>query len=151
MSTILLIAHGFAAVFLIGALTHQAASLVRTPAAARNGFVQRFAAVRPVGYAEAIVVLYATTMLLGALLYPGYTLGARAEFRTAAPAAFGSFEIKEHFAALGLGLLPTYWWLWRPSAPEASVPTRRIVTLLLAFIVWLAFLVGHVLNNLQGL
>lgn len=151
MSTILLIAHGLAAVFLIGALTHQAASLVRAPAAARSGFVQRFAAVRPVGYAEAIVVLYATTMLLGALLYPGYTLDARAAFRAELPAAFGSFEIKEHFAALGLGFLPTYWWLWRAGTPEASAHARRTVTLLLAVIAWLAFIVGHVLNNLRGL
>ncbi|HLT20037.1 MAG TPA: hypothetical protein VKZ96_11315 [Thermomicrobiales bacterium] len=149
----LLILHGLAAVFLIGALTHQAAGLLRTAAPAGRGFVQRFAAVRPGGYAGAIVVLYLVTLLLGALIYPSYALGPRAAIRVEWPAAFASFEIKEHFAALGLALLPAYWELWRGAPPEEEKgsATRRAVTLLLALIVWVAFLVGRVLNNLGGL
>lgn len=147
----LLIAHGLAAVFLIGAVTHQATSLLRAPGTAQRGFVQRFAGVRATGYTDAVVVLYVLTLVLGAVLYPIYALGVRAEFRTDLPSAFGSFEIKEHFAAIGLGLLPTYWWLWRRRPLEEMVSARRIVTFLITFIAWLAFLVGHVLNNLGGL
>ncbi|MBK7903805.1 MAG: hypothetical protein IPJ97_13340 [Proteobacteria bacterium] len=151
MSTLLLIAHGIAAVFLIGAVSHQAASVLRTLDAAQGRFVQRFAGVRAAAYTEAIIVLYMLTMLLGALLYPIYTLGVREEFRSELPGAFGSFEIKEHFAALGLGLLPTYWWLWRRRSLEELVSVRRLVTLVLTVVAWLAFLVGHVLNNLGGM
>lgn len=154
MSTLLLILHGLAAVFLIGALTHQAAGILRgtVKVSAQRGFVQRFAAVRPVGYAEAIAVLFVLTLVLGALIYPSYALGARSVIRAASPGAFAAFEIKEHFAALGLGLLPAYWVLWRaPTMEESRVVARRAVTLMLALIVWVAFLVGHVLNNLEGL
>jgi len=152
MSTILLIFHGLAAVFLIGAITHQAASLLRSAAPpTQRGFVQRFTAVRPVGYAAAILVLYLVTLLLGALIYPSYALGPRAMIRAEWPGAFAAFEVKEHFAALGLALLPVYWKLWRPPVPSETISARRSVTLLLALIVWTAFLVGHVLNNLGGL
>lgn len=153
MSTLLLILHGLAAVFLIGAITHQAASLLRASVAApgARGFMQRFAGVRPTGYAVAIVVLYLVTVLLGALIYPLYALGARAAIRAEWPGAFASFEIKEHFAALGLALLPAYWALWRQPLEGNLSATARAVTVLLALIVWVAFLIGHVLNNLEGL
>jgi hypothetical protein len=46
--------------------------------------------------------------------------------------------------------------LWRgpiePAAIGTGAKTARIaVTLMLCFIVWYAFLVGHVLNNIRGL
>ena len=66
-------------------------------------------------------------------------------------AANGLFEIKEHFAAVGLGLLPTYWLFWRQPLVPQQATARRALTWLLAFIVWWNFLVGHVLNNIKGL
>ncbi len=149
----MLILHGLAAVFLVGAISHQATSLLRTGAPVpQRGFVGRFAAVRAGGYTGAIVALYLATLLLGAMIYPDYALGARATIRADWPGAFAAFEIKEHFAALGLGLLPAYWALWRGQVPqEQSAVARRTVTVLLALIVWVAFLVGHVLNNLEGI
>lgn len=151
MVTALLIIHGLAAVFLIGALTHQAASLIpfsKNPDS--PGFVRRFAAVRPAGYAGAVIVLYLVTAVFGAIIYPDYTLGPRSEFRDTLPPAYGSFELKEHFGALGVGLLPIYWSLWRQHPPENEIWARRIFTGLLTFIAWLGYLVGHVLNNLGG-
>jgi hypothetical protein len=66
-------------------------------------------------------------------------------------AANGVFEIKEHLAAIGLGLLPVYWQFWRkPQGPE-TVAARRYLTWLLAFVVWWNFIVGHVLNDIRGL
>ena len=61
--------------------------------------------------------------------------------------AIGLFELKEHFGGLGIGLIPAYIWAWR----SGSAAGRTGLTLVLAFIAWWNFLVGHVLNNLRGL
>ena len=55
-------------------------------------------------YVNAIVVLYLLTFLLGGIIYAEY----RIEVRTVVEqlglwAQNGSFELKEHFAAVGLG------------------------------------------------
>ena len=75
--------------------------------------------------------------------------GNRLEFRE-----FGVFEIKEHLIAIGLGLLPAYWQVWRqPNDAQGAqtVSARRALTWLLAVFVWWGFIVGHVLNNIRGL
>src|SRR5271168_1756170 len=48
---------------------------------------------------------------------------------------------------IGIGLLPAYICVWR----SRGVAARLGLTLVLAFIVWWNFLVGHILNNLRGL
>ena len=94
-------------------------------------------------------MLFVITAIGGALLYPQYRLDVRTTLEDLQlRAANGVFEIKEHLVAIGLGLLPTYWLLWK--APEQAA-ARRYLTWLLAFIVWWSFLVGHVLNNIKGL
>jgi hypothetical protein len=153
MIIVLLIVHGLLAVVLLGAITHQALSLA--PGAAAVGsrsFVGRFRNVNPGAYTNAIVVLFVITAIGGGLLYPQYRLDVRTALEDMQMrAANGVFEIKEHLAAIGLGLLPTYWLFWRaPLAPEQAL-ARRSLTWLLAFIVWWNFLVGHVLNNIKGL
>jgi hypothetical protein len=149
--TALLIVHGLLAVALLGALTHQVLSVwvpARKPAVS---FVGRFRAVPGASYANAVVVLYLLTALLGAVIYAEYRISVRTvlqqlEMRSAE----GAFELKEHFAAIGLGLLPVYWYYWRqPLAPEHA-RTRAMLTSILAFTVWFSFLVGHVLNNIRG-
>jgi hypothetical protein len=65
-------------------------------------------------------------------------------------AAEGAFELKEHFAAIGLGLLPAYWYYWRASLAPEHARTRAVLTSILAFVVWFSFLVGHVVNNIRG-
>jgi hypothetical protein len=153
MITVLLIVHGLLAVTLLGAITHQTLSVA--PGAATAGprsFVRRFRSVNPGAYANAIVVLFVITAIGGGLLYPQYRLDVRTALEDMQMrAANGVFEIKEHLAAIGLGLLPTYWLFWHaPLAPEQAL-ARRCLTWLLAFIVWWNFLVGHVLNNIKGL
>ena len=147
----MLIVHGLLAVALLGALTHQALSVwapTRKPAVS---FVGRFRSVPGAPYANAVVVLYLLTALLGAVIYAEYRISVRTvlqqlEMRSAE----GAFELKEHFAAIGLGLLPVYWYYWRqPLAPEHT-RTRAMLTSILAFAVWFSFLVGHVLNNIRG-
>jgi hypothetical protein len=147
--TFLLIVHGLLAVALIGAITHQAVAACWPAPKTAGSFTGRYRAVAAPSYANAIALLYLATFLLGGIIYTEYRVVARpvVEQLEAWP-AFGAFELKEHFAALGMGMLPAYWMLWRRPAEGR---TRAIVTALLAFIVWWNFLTGHILNNLRGL
>lgn len=148
MAVVLLILHSLFSVLLIGALTHQFVVAWWRASAPRTSFVARVRTVQPSAYTNAVIVLYIVTWLFGAIIYPAYTLGPRVGFRMEEPLAFGVFEVKEHFAAIGLGVLPAYWYLWR--AEPHSLTARMTVTLLTT-IVWFDFLSGHVLNNLGGL
>jgi hypothetical protein len=151
MTTALLIVHGLLAVALLGAITHQTASVwipARRPA---GSFVDRFRAVPATSYAGAIVVLYLLTATLGAIIYPEYRMSIRVVLeQLELRAQNGAFELKEHFAVVGLAVLPAYWAFWRSPLDAAHARTRAILTALLAFVVWWNFLVGHVLNNIRG-
>jgi hypothetical protein len=146
----LLIFHGLAAMFLLGALTHQVFAAWSPAPVSKQTFVASARRVRPHVYTNAIIVLYLTTWIVGMLIYPIYNLGPRPGFKLDFPNFFGLFEIKEHFAALGAGMLPCYWQVMR-FADASTRTTARILTSLLAFIVWCDFLAGHLLNNLKGL
>jgi hypothetical protein len=156
MITFLLILHGLLAVVLLGGLTHQAMS-VAWPSRNRIGIVRSFRAVSGAVYTNANIVLYLATAILGGTIYPVYRVGVRTYLESARLyPAVGSFEIKEQFISVGLGMLPVYWLAWRrptePAAMEAGAKTARTaVTLILCGIVWYGFLVGHVLNNIKGL
>ena len=153
MTVVLLILHGLFAVALLGALTHQAFSVASAAARSdKRSFFARFRNVNAAAYATPVVLLFLVTSLGGGLLYPDY----RVEVRPALEdlqlrAANGIFEIKEHLVAVGLGVLPGYWFFWRTPLAAEHASTRRYLTWLLAFLVWWAFLTGHVLNNIKGL
>lgn len=148
--TTLTIVHGLIAVALLGAVSHQAVAAGRQYPA--RGFLGRFRAVDPGAYTNAVVVLFVTTAFLGAILYPQYRLVVRPFLESAdLRAANGAFEIKEQFAALGLGMLPAYWALWRRPLHADWTTARRGLTWFLTGIVWWNFIVGHILNNIQGL
>ena len=77
-------------------------------------------------------MLFIATFALGSIIYPAYRLGVRnylISFRLLQPE--GAFEIKEHFAAIGLGLLPVYWLMWSRPLPGFE-RVRTAVTVLLA-------------------
>src|SRR5687768_6635892 len=77
--TILLIMHGLLAVTLLGALTHQALSVlmpVRQVAGAPS-FVTRFRSVHGPGYASAVCVLWIATFIFGAWIYTKYRITIR--------------------------------------------------------------------------
>lgn len=153
MTTALLIIHGLCAVFMLGALTHQALSVWwPVPAGAgTRSFFTNFRTVRAAGYANTIVILYLATVTLGSIIYPAYRLGIRVflEDLRLGPAN-GIFELKEHVVSIGLGLLPAYWYLWHQPLKAESAGARNGVTLLLTLIVWWSFLVGHILNSIRG-
>ena len=147
----LLIVHGLFAVALLGAITHQTASAwlpARKPA---ESFGARFRAVGAASYTNAIIALYVCTALLGSIIYPEFRVSIRGVLEELdVPAVMGAFELKEHFAVVGLAVLPAYWYFWRLPLAEEHRSTRKALTAILAFIVWWNFLVGHVANNFRG-
>ncbi len=151
MIVILLIVHALLAVTLLGAITHQTISVWLPARQATGSFVGRMRAVSAASYANAIIVLYLATATLGAIIYPSYRLTVRVVLQQMELfAANGAFELKEHFVAVGLGMLPAYWFFWRQPLAADYARTRAVITAILAFVVWWSFVVGHVLNNIRG-
>src|ERR1700730_15855504 len=103
MIVALLIVHGLLAVALLGALTHQAWSIVpRRPSAGPLSFVGRFRSVDSGAYATAVVVLFVVTAIGGGLLYPQYRLDVRtALVGQDKRARNGGFQNKPHHASDG--------------------------------------------------
>src|SRR5215470_18873821 len=102
-------------------------------------------------FANAIVVLYLISALLGAILYLYFRVEVRPTLeREGHWQSLGLFDLKEHFISIGLGLLPAYWVLWRRPCADESHRMRALLTAVMAFIVWWSFLIGHFLNNLKG-
>ena len=152
MTVALLIIHGLLAVTLLGAITHQAIGVCWPARATASSFVGRMRMVSASTYVNAILVLYMLTAILGGLIYPIYRVSVRFVLeQSQLYAANGSFELKEHFVAVGLGMLPVYWYVWRQPLADVFARTRTVITGMLAFIVWWSFLVGHILNNIRGL
>ena len=152
MITTLLILHGLVGVALLGAITHQLVSMLRKRKARSGSFVDRYTGVNQRVFTAAVVTLYVTNVIFGAIIYPTYRLNVRIPFEEMSLGwAIGLFELKEHFAGIGLSVLPLYFWLWKPEIAESHRNGRIAISFLIAFIVWWDFLVGHVLNNLRGL
>jgi hypothetical protein len=148
--SILLIIHGILAVFLLGAITHQAVGVAWPVAKRSPGFFSAVRSVNGMSYTNAVIILFVVTAILGTIIYPTYRVNVRTvlqEYRLYKPE--GSFELKEHFVAIGFMLLPAYWYFWK-KASEANHTTRAVLSVMLACIVWWGFLVGHVINNIRG-
>lgn len=154
MTRFLLLCHAVASVFLLGAVTHQAFA-VRRATSGEASFLDAFRRVQAARYARPIAALLLAATALGALVYPAFRVGVRtASFEAADPRAAGLFELKEHFAALALAVLPAYAMLWRrpePAHDRFSRAARGALTAFVAAACWWSFLVGHVLNNIKGL
>jgi hypothetical protein len=149
--TILLIIHGLLAVALLGALTHQAMAVLMPVRQSAGGFVTRFRAVPAVGYATAVCVLWVLTFVMGAWIYTKFRIYVRIPIEQAGYwKTQGFFELKEHAATFGLGLLPIYWFFWKNAKSAEHDSARKWSTVLLAVMCWFVFLVGHVINNVRG-
>jgi hypothetical protein len=151
LSTVLLIVHGLVAVALLGAITHQALAAWAVAGVRPSSFFGRFRSVPSARFASAVVVLYAVSTLLGGIIYLYFRVDVRPELERAGHwPALGFFDLKEHFVAIGLALLPAYWICWRRLGADDSAQMRTALTSILAFIVWWGFLTGHVTNNIMG-
>lgn len=147
----LLIIHGLLAVALLGAITHQAIGVCLPARPGAKSFVGRMRSVSAPAYVIAVIVLFIATAILGGIIYPAYRLQVRIVLEQyELHKANGVFELKEHLIAVGMGMLPAYWYLWRVPLLAEHARNRLIVTVILAFIVWWGFIVGHVLNNIRG-
>ncbi len=150
MPTFLLIIHGLLAVALLGAVTHQALGVAWRPSD-RKTFFARFRGVSGGAYTNSIVILFVITAIFGGVIYTIYRVDVRILLEQLGERpAVGMFEMKEHLMAIGLGILPAYWYFWRSSSTPQQVLARNVLTVLLALIVWAGFLVGHILNNIKG-
>src|SRR5262245_20711253 len=153
--TIFLIIHGLLAVALLGALTHQAMAVampVRQVAGAGGpGFVTRFRTVTGPAYATAVCVLWVLTFIAGAYIYTKYRIYVRIPIEQEGYwKTQGFFELKEHFASFGLGLLPIYWYFWKNAQNTEYDGARKGSTLVLTAMCWFIFITGHVVNNVRG-
>jgi hypothetical protein len=107
--------------------------------------------VQGAGYATAVCVLWVFTFIMGAWIYTKYRIYIRIPIEELGYwKTQGFFDLKEHVVSLGLGLLPIYWYLWKNPRAAEFASARKWVTLVLAAICWLAFLTGHVVNNVRG-
>jgi hypothetical protein len=151
MNTFLLIVHGLVGVALLGAVTHQAVSLVWGSRSKGLSFAARYARVNQRAFSNAVIVMCILGIVLGAIIYPYYRLNVRIPFEELQLGwAVGLFELKEHFAGIALGVLPMYAVTWRTQDPAMQRANRKGLSLLLAFVVWWDFVIGHVLNNIRG-
>lgn len=148
--SVLLIVHGILAVFLLGAITHQAIGAAWPVTKKSAGFVSAVRGVSGMNYTNVVIFLFLVTFAIGTVIYPTYRLNVRTvlqEYKNLKPE--GMFELKEHFLSLSLALLPAYWYFWR-KASEANRMARAVLTSLIAFAVWWGFLTGHIINNIRG-
>jgi hypothetical protein len=151
MATFLLITHATIAVVLLGGITHQAFAAC-WPARRKGGFFSSFRAVSGASYTKVNIALYLAMVVLGGLIYPAYRVSVRTYLESARLwSANGSFELKEQFVTIGLGMLPLFWLVWRQPLDAHARVARAATTVILCFIVWYSFLVGHVLVNIRGL
>jgi hypothetical protein len=139
------------AVALLGAITHQTLAVWATAGVRPSSFFGRFRSVPSARFANAVVVLYVVSTVLGGIVYLYFRVDIRPELESAGHwPALGFFDLKEHFVAIGLALLPAYWVCWQGAGIDAPAQSRIMLTTILAFIVWWGFLTGHVVNDIRG-
>ncbi len=138
------------AVGLLAAVTLQAAAVLMPARQVAGGYIDR-SPVPAVSYTTLIVVLYVIQALMGAWIYVKYRTYVRIPMEELRHWwTLGSFEFKEHVVAMGLGLLPAYWYFWRQPLSAQDAVVRKWVTVFLAVSVWYGFVVGHVANDFRG-
>jgi len=139
------------AIALLAFVTFQAAVMGDASGAPQPSFLARHRQIDVSGLAPVIILLLVAVILLGATLYPAYRMQIRPYLEAhQLMRANGAFEVKEHFAALALLAMPAYWAAWRRPLAPAYGPARRMLTWLIAGMVWWNFIVGHIINYISG-
>lgn len=147
---ILLFIHFALAVALLAAVTLQMVAVLMPARQAAGNFIDR-SPVPAAAYTAMIAILYVLQALMGAWIYIKYRTYVRIPMEELRHWwTVGSFEFKEHVVAMGIGLLPAYWYFWQQPQSLEHAGARRWVTIFLALSVWYAFLVGHVANDFRG-
>lgn len=151
--TALLILHGLLAVALLGAVTHQALAVsVRRSEPRSRSFLARFRTTDASAYGTPVAIMFVAVMALGAVLYPRYRFLVRPLLQTLdLRRANGAFELKEHFSAIGLMVLPAYWASWKQPLQSEYESVRLWLTWIIALTVWWNFVTGQLLVAIKGL
>jgi hypothetical protein len=150
--SILLFTHFVLAVSLLATVTLQAASVLTSARQATGNFIDRFSPIPASSYAAIVVFLYVPQALLGSWMYLKYRLYVRIPMEELRHWwTLGAFEFKEHIIAMGIGLLPAYWYFWQQPIFDEDARIRRWLTVSLAITVWYAFGSGHVANDFRGI
>ena len=85
------------------------------------------------GYATAVCVLWVVTFIFGAWIYTKYRMYVRIPIEAQGFwKTQGVFELKEHLATIGLGLLPVYWFFWKNARNPEYDSARKWLTVMLA-------------------
>jgi hypothetical protein len=147
---ILLFVHFMLAVGLLAAVTLQAVAVLMPARQLAGNFIER-SPVPAASYAAIIAVVYVLQAIMGAWIYVKYRTYVRIPMEELRHWwTVGSFEFKEHVVAMGMGLLPAYWYFWQQPDSMEHDNIRRWVTVFLALSVWYAFIVGHVATDFRG-
>lgn len=143
----LVVLHALAAIVLIGASTHHAIVAV--------GYLRGVYRTR-LGrtYAAVVAVSYLVTFSLGAAAYPTFRTRVRGEYLDAhAPWASNLFDIKEHFASLGLPLVLGAFALSRALDPKHDAALRATYAVMVgggALVVWFDVIAGLLVTLARG-
>ena len=144
----LLMLHALTAILLLGAMTHHV--LLSVPYLWGNFKKIRLEKL----YVRVAFVAYLLSFTLGALIYPNYRYHVRhLHFDPHLPWASNLFDIKEHWAGIGLALFIAFLVISRVIDPPTDRPMLGVYVFLsvtLTLIVWFNVLSGLLLTSYKG-
>lgn len=144
----LLILHALVGILLLGSMTHN----VLITARYLRGHFRKVKLEKL--YVKVGFISYLLTFVLGALIYPNYRYYVRAlYFDKEAVWASNLFDIKEHWAGIGLALFIAYYVLSRiidPREDRQMLFVYVFLSLSLTGIVWFAVISGLLLTSVKG-
>lgn len=145
----LLILHTLAAVLLLGSMTHNV--LIVVPylwGRFRKTRLEKL-------YVKVAFVAYLITFGLGALVYPNYRYHVRhLHFDKQLPWASNLFDIKEHWAGVGLALFVAFLLISRvidPKSDRAMLGLYAFLSASLALIIWFNVISGLLLVSYRSI
>lgn len=146
---LLLILHALLAILLLGSMTHNALITVRY-------LWGNFSRVRlEKRYVQVAFIAYLLTFTLGALIYPNYRYYVRDRyFDLHMPWASHLFDIKEHWAAIGLALFIAFFLFSRELNPRTDrhwLFFYVFLSLTLTLIVWFDLISGLLLSSYRSI
>ena len=145
---IILLVHLFATFVLAGSMTHNLLCVIDY---VRGRFGRQR---RELLYVKVSFWAYVIIYVLGSLIYPAFRVYIREEhFDTQMPWATGLFEVKEHWAAIGLALFVVYYLLrksFRPDTEREKLFLYVPICFLLNVILWYILIVSCYLSLLKG-
>ena len=145
----LLLLHTLLAILLLGSMTHNVLLVVPYLwGSFRKVKLEKL-------YVKVGFVSYLLTFIVGAVAYPNYRYHVRAlHFDKALPWASNLFDVKEHWAGIGLALFVAYLLLSRVIEPKTDRPMLGVYVFLsvsLALIIWFNVISGLLLVSYRSI